>query len=86
MDESLSQQARAILRAAREARRDLAGNGPAKKRADAARMHFYAYTSNGPLSAHVRDVYYAAGVGAMQLALSTLESLAQACVDEGDTG
>lgn len=86
MDDSLGGRARAILRAAREARRDLAGSGPAKKRADAARMHLHAYTSTGPLSAHVRDVYNAVGVRAMQLALSTLEGLAQACLDDDDTG
>ena len=78
MDSKTQEQARAILRAVREAKADLRGSAPAHQRAAAARSHFLAYTKDGPLSPHVRDVYYGGGgVQAVKAALATLESLAR---------
>ena len=57
---------------------DLNGPGSARQRAGRAGLRFSAYTDDGPLSPHVRDVYNATGVRAMESALRTLESLARA--------
>ena len=70
-------QAQAILRAITGAWADLNGPGPARQRADRARSRFSAYTDNGILSPHVRDVYHAPGVRAMKSALRTLKPLAR---------
>lgn len=50
-------QAQAVLRAITGAWADMNGSGPARQRAGQARSRFSAYTDNGILSPHVRDVY-----------------------------
>lgn len=82
MDEKTHRQARAILEAIKRAYGDLYGRGPAKQRVGQARMHFSGYLHHGPLSSHVRDVYHARGVQAMEAALDTLERLARASAEE----
>lgn len=77
MDDALRKQARAILKAIGRARWHLHGSGPANKRAAAAAMCFSAYTKEGLLSPHVRDVYYARSLRSIEPALDTLEQLAQ---------
>ena len=78
MDDDVRKQAQAILRAIRGAWADLNGPGSARQRAGRAGLRFSAYTDDGPLSPHVRDVYNATGLRAMESALRTLESLARA--------
>lgn len=79
MDAKTQAQASEILRAVRRAYGDLRGPGPTDKRAAAARSHFAAYTHDGPLSPHVRDIYFGGGgVRAVEAGLARLESLARA--------
>lgn len=78
MDESVRRQARAILEACRHAWRQLRGPGPAKKRVRSAAMGFSAFTKDGPLSPHVRDVYNAQTLASIEPALHTLQRLAEA--------
>ena len=66
MDDDVRKQAQAILRAIRGAWADLNGPGSARQRAGRAGLRFSAYTDDGPLSPHVRDVYNATGVRAME--------------------
>ena len=65
MDDDVRKQAQAILRAIRGAWAGLNGPGSARQRAGRAGLRFSAYTDDGPLSPHVRDVYNATGVRAM---------------------
>jgi len=80
MDTELQREAKAILRAIRAARIDLASTD--RKRAAAARSRFSAFTKGGQLSAQARDVYYASGVRGVSAALDTLESLAELFASE----
>ena len=80
MDDDVREQAQAILQA-RGAWTDLNGPGPARQLAGRAGLRFSAYTNDGPLAPHVRDVYNAKGVKAMKSALRTLESLARLFVE-----
>ena len=84
MDDDIQEQAQAILRAIRAARAQLNGSGPARQRAGRAQLCFSAYTRDGPLAPHVRDVYNASGVRAVASALVTLESLAQAFAESDE--
>ena len=76
-DAVLRKQAQSILEACRRAQGYLHGPGPAKKRVSAAAACFSAYTKDGPLSPHVRDVYYSRTLGSIEPSLSVLERLAE---------
>ncbi|MDB4893583.1 MAG: hypothetical protein JWL61_5438 [Gemmatimonadetes bacterium] len=78
MDDATHSQARGILEACRRAWGYLNGPGPAKKRVGAARMCFSAYTKEGLLAPHVRDVYNAHTLLGIESGLRTLQQLAEA--------
>lgn len=82
MDEKDRRRARAILDACEKARRRLHGPGSAKQRGGGARLLFSAYTNDGLLAPHVRDVYHARTLAATEAALTTLEGLARAFAED----